>query len=353
MKRRKLSCSKLADCNHIMAGKRLELEFFNPHTNQTVVFRGTVGVNSISMNDTAFNQSEQENHVNYDSLGALWFVVTVILVYSLSMFMIVITFTRHKSENKRKDIEVASYLKGLEGARRQAREEQVLRMRLRWPGNWISLRFSRHPNRNYAASTHRVTLNTDGATGEELPGSQADLPPITADTANEVLSTLLTVEANHGSRSSVRQPGSVYPVSSRRGAAFVNREDLILPCAGQTCPMKTIRETSAANKIDCDDFPESSREHVNEKLVPAEEAVQSSNGCQVATVNAATKRMYRNSRETFVSTDCILSQNEGEHKNLDVPSGCNVPGVLKNAHHSDGGSGRQLFCFRETRGCGC
>jgi hypothetical protein len=54
-------------------------------------------------------------------MGALTYVVAVIVVYSISMFLIVATYLRRKSAHKTLDGQVHSYIKGLEAARIQAK----------------------------------------------------------------------------------------------------------------------------------------------------------------------------------------------------------------------------------------
>ena len=126
----------------------ISLSLFDKSLNKSLVFHGDIKLNFTSSgadkNLTNFGNGKISD---YDGTGALLFVVSVITVYSLSMFMIVITLVRRKSHHRQMDIEVNKYLKGINDAKRQARLEEVLRTRLHWPGNLIWLRYSHHPER--------------------------------------------------------------------------------------------------------------------------------------------------------------------------------------------------------------
>lgn len=77
-----------------------------------------------------------------DDMGAMFYVVTVVTVYSLGMLFIVISFISRKNNGEELDAEVSSFLKGWNHAAKQAREDTVKRQRLQWPGNFIGLRLS-------------------------------------------------------------------------------------------------------------------------------------------------------------------------------------------------------------------
>lgn len=120
----------------------LELELFNPEDNSSMVFVGELQRDQASAGIKETTTASTGNSLAEDSTGALMFVVAVISVYGMSMCLLVITLTRKKSASQITDKEVRNYIKGIEAARQEAKAEEVLRSRLRWPGNFIGLRFS-------------------------------------------------------------------------------------------------------------------------------------------------------------------------------------------------------------------
>lgn len=87
---------------------------------------------------TLFSENKSQP-IRFDAgpTGPLLYVVAVILVYGLSMFLIVGTLARKKSENKQMDQDFHAYIKGLEIARQEAKRDQVNQTRLKWPGNFV------------------------------------------------------------------------------------------------------------------------------------------------------------------------------------------------------------------------
>ena len=131
-----------------MENSKVHLVLYDSPDNQSVVLYGNIKIKQTkSINDTTsgdVNMSGSRGFV-YDQQGALWYVVSVMVVYSLSMVFLVITLVRRKGKYRNMDSEVSKFMKGLENARQQSREDEVRRMRLRWPGNFIGLRFdARH-----------------------------------------------------------------------------------------------------------------------------------------------------------------------------------------------------------------
>ena len=131
-----------------MDNNNVHLVLYDSAGNGSVVLYGNIEIKETkSINDTTsadVNLPGSRGFV-YDQQGALWYVLSVMVVYSLSMVFLVITLVRRKGKYRNMDSEVSKFMKGLENARQQAREDEVIRMRLRWPGNFIGLSFdARH-----------------------------------------------------------------------------------------------------------------------------------------------------------------------------------------------------------------
>lgn len=121
-------------------------------------------------NFPAFDNSSSELAATfvYDQQGALWYVITVILVYSLSMFFLIATVVKRGSRNEVTDRDVDKYLKGLDVARQTARRETVLRVRLQWPGNLITVRHgTRHGMTVSEANINHLTRTDDSDSDSE------------------------------------------------------------------------------------------------------------------------------------------------------------------------------------------
>ena len=93
-----------------------------------------IGYNNIKLTETA--NRTNPNHVTlpesaYDQEGALWYVVVVIFVYSLSIVFLVITLVKKNGKYRTMDSDLVKFLKGLEDARQEAEEQKVMRLRLR------------------------------------------------------------------------------------------------------------------------------------------------------------------------------------------------------------------------------
>ena len=88
----------------------------------------------------------------YDDVGALTFVVAVIVVYGISMFLLLATLAKRKSQSTEQDKEVIEFLNKMEDARKEGMRQQLNITRLQWPGNSIILRSQNrtlsylHPN---------------------------------------------------------------------------------------------------------------------------------------------------------------------------------------------------------------
>ena len=129
-----------------MENNNVHLVLFDSADNGSVVLYGNIEIKETKkINDTGEGNLSGSRGFVYDQQGALWYVISVMVVYSLSMVFLVITLVRRKGKYRNMDSEVSKFMKGLENARQQAREDEVRRMRLRWPGNFIGLRFdARH-----------------------------------------------------------------------------------------------------------------------------------------------------------------------------------------------------------------
>ena len=129
-----------------MDNNNVHLVLFDSADNGSVVLYGNIKIKETkTINDTGEGNLSGSRGFVYDQQGVRWYVVSVMVVYSLSMVFLVITLVRRKGKYRNMDSEVSKFMKGLENARQQAREDEVRRMRLRWPGNFIGLRFdARH-----------------------------------------------------------------------------------------------------------------------------------------------------------------------------------------------------------------
>lgn len=236
-----------------MAGTEIEFEFYNHQTNETVILHGVVDglethIEAVLNASFPGNLTTTPSTAPYDGTGALWFVVAVILVYSLSMFMIIVTLARRKSEHKNMDLEVDRYIKGLETARQRAREESVLRMRLRWPGNFIWLRFTNRPDRDLSKDKEPSDLEEASS---ESSGSYIELPATTISHNGEAAIAPVSVHGKDRSTTNQRvpqRPRSSPLESRRRGAVFVNADDVVLPVS--TRPIMDTIDESEANSLE-------------------------------------------------------------------------------------------------------
>ena len=117
-------------------GPKAEVEviFQDEHSNETLILYGRVDALGASLTNLSGNGGSAAGSLEtyngtgdgggedeYDSMGALTYVVAVIVVYGISMFLIVATYLRRKSAHKSLDGQVHSYIKGLEAARVQAK----------------------------------------------------------------------------------------------------------------------------------------------------------------------------------------------------------------------------------------
>ena len=248
-----------------MAGTGTEFEFYDSQTNESFAFRGTIDghesqiirvlTSETSSNDTMTTSTSRDTRT-YDGRGALWFVVTVILIYGMSMFMIIVTLARRKSAHKNMDVEVDRYMKGLEGARKRAREESVLRMRLQWPGNYIGQRFTNRPEHDLAGS--RDCIGSDGeedcSNTDESSGSYVELPATTVGSSNA------GAGGNVGTTSEGQKDAKAKTVLNpgrprRTEALFVHAEDIILPTSVRPA-LETTGETPARCRVDKEHSPE-------------------------------------------------------------------------------------------------
>lgn len=87
----------------------------------------------------------------YDSIGAISYVVIVMVVYGIAMFALLCSVVKRKPHDRQLDVEIRNYKRGLDEARRRSKQQGVLRTRLSWPGNFIGLRFSARRPCGYAS----------------------------------------------------------------------------------------------------------------------------------------------------------------------------------------------------------
>ena len=136
-----------------MENSGVNFVYFDYNQNTTVVLRGSIHIKDNPSGDQDdVTASPTLGGALYDQQGALWYVIVVIFVYSLSMLFLIAMFVKRKGNNKTIDSEVAKFLKGLDGARQRATVERVLRMRLKWPGNFINPRYTGRPEANISAT---------------------------------------------------------------------------------------------------------------------------------------------------------------------------------------------------------
>ena len=104
---------------------KIECFFHDDNANQTFIVYGKVDGSMFAMGNNTSLETIQLLHPkeedDYDSKGALMYVVAVILVYSIAMFLLVATLLRKKSSHKNLDCQVECYIKGLREARAQAK----------------------------------------------------------------------------------------------------------------------------------------------------------------------------------------------------------------------------------------
>ena len=65
-------------------------------------------------------------------------------------------------------------MKGMEQARQQDRQEEVMRMRLRWPGNFIGLRYDSTHRQNITASDLEGYPEWPCLAGDDKSGTDGD-----------------------------------------------------------------------------------------------------------------------------------------------------------------------------------
>ena len=138
---------------------------------------GVVATNPHSVVNFTLNASD-----DYDDVGATSYVVVVMVVYAIVMFVLLGSVVKRKPHDRQLDVEIRNYKRGLDDARRRARQQSVLRTRLSYPGNFIGLRFSaRHPC-GFASPIDGMTSaeREDGAAARPLAMSS-----IEADTESE------------------------------------------------------------------------------------------------------------------------------------------------------------------------
>ena len=114
-----------------------------------------LNVSSVLSHMTTGNSSEQEGVQNkeYDGEGAMLYIVAVLVVYSLSIFILIGTVINKKSSSMETDSQIENFMKGLEYARQQHQQNQVVYARLKLPGNFVGMRSeTRLPN--YMKRTH-------------------------------------------------------------------------------------------------------------------------------------------------------------------------------------------------------
>ena len=131
----------------------LEVVYVDPATNETIVLEGRVipplHDNNFNINNSitlvAVSTEDSTAVVQQaNAMGPMLYVLSVIIVYGLSMFLLVGTLARRKSYHTQLDVEVGRYVKGLRAAREEARKTEVQRLRLNWPGNFIM--FQKNPS---------------------------------------------------------------------------------------------------------------------------------------------------------------------------------------------------------------
>ena len=169
----------------------VNLVLYDSESNNSVV-----SYNNIKLINTA--NRTNPNHVTlsesaYDQEGALWYVVVVIFVYSLSIVFLVISLVKKKGKYRTMDSDLVKFMKGLEDARQEAENQKVLRLRLRWPGNFISARSNcRHgvdiPASNaeglpewscLSGNTGNITIDEDEGESNSSESSYMILPATT------------------------------------------------------------------------------------------------------------------------------------------------------------------------------
>ena len=164
----------------------MEFVFFDKELNKSVVLHGSVSVVHTNVSGgTPANRSSSStgSPKTYNASGAMAFAVAVIVVYSMSVLLLVLMLSRRKTHGKGLDTEVGRFFKGLENARQQDKTDRVRRMRLRWPGNYIGLRFSSRPNVNYPHSNAGSEPASYGFYDSEYDSedSYVEIPATTVD----------------------------------------------------------------------------------------------------------------------------------------------------------------------------
>ena len=96
----------------------------------------------------------------YDSDGAVMYVISVLVVYSLSIFLLIVMLARRKPSSMDLDSQVTTYMKGLEYARKQHQQDQVLYARLKLPGNFVGMRCDNRPV-TYMNNRYKTKVKTN------------------------------------------------------------------------------------------------------------------------------------------------------------------------------------------------
>ena len=98
-----------------MENNNVHLVLFDSADNGNVVLYGDIKIKETkTINDTTSGDvslSGSRGFV-YDQQGALWYVLTVMVVYSLSMVFLVMTLVRRKGKYRNMDSEVSKFMKG-------------------------------------------------------------------------------------------------------------------------------------------------------------------------------------------------------------------------------------------------
>lgn len=99
------------------------------------------------------NVTAEGNIEEYDSTGAISYVVIVIIVYGTALFILLFSMITRKPYHKRLDVELRNYENGLQNAFRQEMLKDVMLTRISYPGNYICVRDSRKGRINKETSS--------------------------------------------------------------------------------------------------------------------------------------------------------------------------------------------------------
>ena len=119
-----------------MAGPEVEIILHDTASNKTRHLYGHL-ISTLPIN---VSLSEVKVSVPYDSQGAMTYTFAVLLVYSISIFLLIATLSRRKTSSMKVETEVNTYMKGLEYVNKQCKMDQVLYARFRIPGNFVGMR---------------------------------------------------------------------------------------------------------------------------------------------------------------------------------------------------------------------